>query len=90
MVDSAEALQRALTDIASLAAGRRVADAEDAEAWDAELSSAFARAGLLKSRFMLKSSQDLNSGTFYGLGILRPTAMSLLRMRMKRMDLKLA
>ena len=90
VVDAAQALQRAMTDIASLAAGRRVADAEDAEAWDAELSTAFSRAGLQKSRFMLESSQDLNSGLFYGLGIFRPAAMSLLRMRLKRMQKKWA
>ncbi|MDP9693025.1 UNVERIFIED_ORG: hypothetical protein J2X79_000562 [Arthrobacter globiformis] len=83
VVGASMKLKAALVDMAAAALAAHVAGADQREASKRRLNDAIAVVEHRHSYFILESSNDLNSGRFYGLGPFRPTLMPMLRLKGK-------
>ena len=83
VVDAAIKLKAALLDMAAAALATQAAGVDQDEVLKRRLKEAVAVVEHRHSYFILESSNDLNSGRFYGLGPFRPTLMPMLRLRGK-------
>jgi hypothetical protein len=83
VVEASTKLKGALLEMAAAALAAHVAGADQQEVSKRTLRDAIAVVEHRHSYFILESSNDLNSGRFYGLGPFQPTLMPILRLKGK-------
>lgn len=83
VVDASRQLKNALDEKAAAALAVHFAGPDQQDESKRRLRDAAAVAELRHSYFILESSNELNSGRFYGLGPFRPTLMPMLRLKGK-------
>jgi hypothetical protein len=86
VVQSAQRLKRALMDVSEQAAETAFIPVDEREAWQVKVGKALQAAERQQLEFVFESSRDLNSGRFYGSGVVAPLQMWVLRRRLKAME----
>lgn len=83
VVEAGLKLEAALKDLASAARAALVAESDQQADLKRRVSEAIAVVEHHQGYFILESSSAINSGRFYGMGLLRSTLMPILRLRRK-------